>query len=184
MTPSTSGGAAKLGYRVANGLLFYLNWFICLEGVISGRPFLGVISSVVILCIHFFIVKQRLQDFILVATLIFFGLLVDTTLMNNGVLQFASPNKFFVSLAPIWVLSLHAIFGTTINHSLAYLDRHWLMSAIFGAGGGGFSYFVGEKVGAVEFLLPTYESVAVIALVWMIYFPLIFRYRDWLEEKL
>jgi hypothetical protein len=45
---------------------------------------------------------------------------------------------------------LWALLGSTLNHSMAWLQGRWLLAAVLGSVGGLASYEAGVRLGAVE----------------------------------
>jgi hypothetical protein len=64
-----------------------------------------------------------------------------------------------------------ADFGLTLNSSLAWLQRRWLVAAVFGAIGGPLAYLAGVRIGAVSFSAPPAIVYAALALVWGVVTP-------------
>ena len=152
---------------IANALLFQALWFASVFGASRGIIWPAAIICLVFLVWHFRFAKPHASDVTLVLTGIALGLLIDSTWIQLSIMQFAIPWPSS-ELAPIWILFLWIGFPLTINHSLALIKSSYLKAAVFGAVGGPFSYFVGRKMGAVEYLLQPLLVSAMLAAVWVI----------------
>lgn len=159
--------------RVLNGISFYVQWFTVLSFASAGNPWPGVAIAVTLLGFHYFTSSNWHRDLILIGVLCVLGLLADSTYMWLGLLRFESPNPVVPWLAPAWVLCLYAFFATTLNSSLSYAGSHRVWLAILGGFGGPFSYWLGVKIGAAEFLVPETEALLVIAGVWVVSMPFV-----------
>jgi hypothetical protein len=84
------------------------------------------------------------------------GLVLDSAWSLTGAVSYAAawPSA---QLAPIWLVTLWAAFALTVGHSLAWLRPRRMLAALFGLLGGGFSYWVGARVGAVETAIPAWQ---------------------------
>ncbi len=170
--------------RLLNGLLFYIGWFACVVAAAKNAVHWAYIATFAILAAHFILQSHRLKDFILLITLSFAGFLLDSFFLHAGWLSYHSPNPWFATLAPFWVVCLHAIFSTSINHSLAWLKRRTYLEAILGAGGIAWTYLAGARLGAIDFLIPIPRALIGIGAVWFFYLPLVYWFSLWLDEKL
>lgn len=99
------------------------------------------------------------------------GVIVDTSLQQAGVIVFrgwsAGP------LSPVWLWMLWALFGLTLDSSMAFLQRHhWAVSAVAGGVFGPLSYWAGARLEAASFT-PSVANIAALALAWMVALPLL-----------
>jgi hypothetical protein len=165
-----------------NFAAFYVGWFACVGGASYGMSLLGplVVAAIVILHGWNFSVSRNEVCFIVAALLL--GCLTDAFLMRVGALSFAG-TEASRALPPAWLISLWAIFATTVNHSLAWLTGRYRLGALFGAVGGPLSYYAGVRLQAAVFPDPAF-SVLAIATVWAGVMPALLWLNDWLREAL
>ncbi|MCB1136761.1 MAG: DUF2878 domain-containing protein [Chlamydiia bacterium] len=158
--------------RIAFGMLsFYLVWFVCLWGAVQGRHYLGPLLVLGTIVIHCIISPQWRKDLAIIVLVSLSGSVLDSAYMALGMMEYATPNPLIPWLCPLWLTSLYALFAMTVDHSLAWIQRHWSLAVISGALGGAFSYIAGERVHAVHFLWSYSTVVVAIAIVWAIVTP-------------
>jgi len=164
-----------------NGVLFYVIWFYCAWSVGQDQEMLGLASIGLFLIFHFTFSKNRAQEFLLLSATVVIGSCLDSLYITLEFLTYHAPNPWISWGAPLWVLAMYALFATTIDHALSWIQHTpiW-MRALLGAGGGIASYVAGEKMHIVEFLLPLGQSIIIIGIVWALMFPLLY----WLNQRL
>jgi hypothetical protein len=64
------------------------------------------------------------------------------------------------------------VFATTLNVSLIWLRQRWFLAAMLGAIAGPVSFFLGHRLGGVEFSQP-WTSLLILALGWAVLMPLL-----------
>lgn len=177
---------ATYGRLAFGGLAFYFVWFACAWGAANGRPLIGPTLVFGSICMHLLLSPQRLKDLVIIGIVTSTGFVIDSSYGWTGVLGFASYWETYPWLCPIWLASLYALFGMTVDHSMAWLQKNLFAAAILGAGGGITSYMAGERMGAIDFLLPGWSSPGIIGGVWLLYCPFvcyisrrIHRYFGW-----
>lgn len=162
--------------NVVNAVLFQLSWLVCVQ----GNSALACVVTAFVLTLHwrFFVINaQEWQLWIAALTL---GLVVDTALINLGVLQL--PTGRLVS--PPWLVCTWIMFATTLMHSLAFLmQRNLLLSAALGFVGGPLAYYAGTRFGAASLgtmsllgetsIPPQQIALAVLAVSWSLVTPLL-----------
>lgn len=152
---------------VINVLGFQLAWIAC---VTLRAP--GLLVALPVLAWFVWLAPRpaRAVGLLTVCTLI--GLLCDGLLLGSGLLRMvglptcgdgmlpgwlhvacsapAPPWRTGILLAPAWMAVLWPLLGTTLNHSMAWLQGRWLLAAVAGGIGGLASYEAGVRLGAVE----------------------------------
>ena len=101
------------------------------------------------------------------------GFLAESLLVAVGVVRYAAAWPTAV-LAPAWIIALWLAFGTTLGAMRAVISGSVLQkSALIGAALGPFSYFGGERLGAL--VLPGSALLTFIALaaIWGVALPLL-----------
>lgn len=114
---------------------------------------------------------------LLVAVLV--GLILDTTWINLGWLEFAA-NWPLADKAPVWILILWMGLALTLNHSLAWLQSRLLLAACLGGLFGPVSYRAAAQLGAVKIIDQSWNWFIGIGVSWAIVLPLLL----WLARTL
>lgn len=117
--------------------------------------------------LHFALSPSRKMDLQVMAMIASLGIAIDLLLTLLGVFVFAG--VFF----PLWLVSIWLAFALVFNHSCVWLHKlPWYAQALLGAMGGTASYYFGYTLGAVDFGYANETSLAIVAGVWGMAFPL------------
>jgi hypothetical protein len=143
-----------LGYQAA--------WFAVVLGAAHDRAAWGTAVALLVTAAHLWLHRKGFE-WRLVGLCILMGLLIDSTLAITGQVRFAA--GWPEDLAPFWMLSLWAVFATTLNHSLRWLMTRPVAAALAGAVGGPLAYLAGAKLGALTIVAPT-TTLTLVALLW------------------
>lgn len=103
------------------------------------------------------------------------GIFVEWVLRRLEVYSFQANDVLMGDIAPLWMLSLWFLFGSTLSVSLKWLQGKIFISSSFGAIGGALSYFAGHRMGALILKEPLTDSLMIIAIVWAIATPVLAR---------
>ena len=147
-----------------NLVLFQCGWFVCIWGVNTY----AIAYTAVALLIHHFFVAQRGREWILVIIVALTGVLWDAFVASSGWMSYSKPDVLGI---PIWLICLWALFATTLQHSLVWLQRRTLLAALFGLIFGPFSYWAGTHWGGAQLGQPTTISLLAIGLGWFVLLP-------------
>jgi len=177
---ATVGAPAK---AALNGGLFYACWVIILFYAVIERPYVSLGVVFPFMLAHSFLTDNGRRDLILLPSLVVSGTILDSLMMNFGVITFVAPNDLFPWMCPIWIIVLHLVFASSINLSMTWLSRSYFLAAGFGGIGAPVSYYMGAQVGAAVLLMGM-QSCLIIGVAWAIYLPLIYIYSKWLDRKL
>ena len=154
--------------KALNFVWFQAIWFLA---IIFQYEYIWLIG---LLFIVFFAVTSFPQrDALLMAVVALVGVVVDSLLTATKIFIFAEHAATLLPI-PWWLVALWAAFSLTLLHSLRYLNRHLLLSAVLGAIFGPLSYWAGERLGAVSFGHDLVVTLAILAGVWSIIMPLCF----------
>ena len=154
---------------------YQVTWFAIVIGAGREQPWPGIVTA-----LGFVIWQswgaQRALMLRLVAVALLAGLVIDGALVRNGMLVYASPWPS-PQWPPLWILAIWAAFAVTLPRSLAFLQgRPWLAAAL-GAVGGPLAYLAAAQVGsAVEFAMPQWPALVVLASAWAVAMPLLATY--------
>ena len=161
---------SKMIFKIINFVLFQAGWFIGVLGASYNHTFLALTLSIVILLVHFALIKNRILELKLIIIAGLIGLLFDGALLNFDLIIYNDPGLLYL-LTPIWIVMLWMFFAMTLNHSLAWLRQKIYISILFGALGGPLAYIAGEKLGAIT-LLST-NSIIILSIGWAFITPVL-----------
>lgn len=161
---------------VVNGIIFYVGWFACVLGAVGGYSWLSWALVAPAIALHVWW-TQNPRELVLIGKVVLAGGLIETTYLYFGMISYASPN--FFPIAPWWMLALYALFATSLNGSLKWLNYSPALASLLGGVGGVLSYVWGEKLGAVVYLWPHWLVWSVFFVVWGALTPLCLR---WAQE--
>ena len=173
-----------MGSRLLNGALFYIGWFVCLEGAVKGWPNIALLITMGLVVIYLLSSDHRRLDLLLIAVALGFGAVIETAFIQASLVQYMSPNPFSVGIVPLWILGIYALLGTSLNGSFFWLDGRPLLAGFLGGVGAPFSYWVGYSMGAVEFLTGLWPAMIVIGIVWAFVMPALFAISDSLQCRM
>jgi len=156
-----------------NALLYQATWFASVIGAAHGWWWSGVVVLLFFASWQLADRSSRLVDLRLVAAALACGLLIDTSLVWSGTVNFAAPIPF-AALAPLWILVLWAAFALTLNHSLAVLQKHLWMAAALGALGAPLAYVAAARsFHAITLAPPQWRAMGLLAGAWALALPLL-----------
>lgn len=110
---------------------------------------------------HFLFVAQG-DEKRRVALVMLAGVIIDGILTQQGWFVFTPA----VPWIPAWLMLLWACFACTLEHSIKWSLNRWPVAVVLGAVAGPFSYWAGQRFGAVEFGQPLMMTLAVLAIIW------------------
>lgn len=169
--------------KIANFVGFDVCWFALVLSAAGGVWGWGIAAVIGFAAITLYWGGQRRSDLIVVASALLIGLIVETTLIQTGLIGFESdfPSN---QIAPLWMLGLWANFALTLNHSLAFLKQRLGLAAVIGAALGPFAYYTaGEVFGAAHLSPPMWQGLAALALAYAIATPLLLAIAQRFESR-
>lgn len=150
---------------IANALLFQLGWLVC---VFAGdSPWLLIVA--VIIGVHLLWLSSWAAEGKLLLSVFLAGSALDSFLLNLGVFDFGEERQ----LIPLWLALLWLLLASTLNHCLAWTAQPWWRGSILGALGAPLSYYGGAKIAGVTLPLGTWQTLAILALVWAVVMPVL-----------
>lgn len=167
-------------FKIINFVLFQAAWFVCVLGASYNHTYLAFTLSLIILLLHFAIIKNRMLELKLIIIAGLIGLLFDGALLNFDLIIYNDPGLPY-PFTPIWIVMLWMIFAMTLNHSLAWLSQKIYISILFGAMGGPLAYIAGEKLGAIT-LLST-NSIITLSIGWALITPILLTIANKLNKN-
>lgn len=174
-------------FKIINFIAFYIIWFACLGGALAGWPWLGPIVTIIYLIYHFIAVEDHYGEIKLVIVVSIVGLIVDTANIHFDIYQVLVANHLY-PLAPMWLIALWAMFGSTFKHSLSWLRKRYFTAVFLGALAGPAAYWAGARIGLIAFP-DIWHSMYVISILWAMILPLfvhlteVFCYSDGIDSK-
>ena len=166
---------------LANFLFFQAGWFATVLGAANGAPWLGPLAVLVAVVLHLRTANDAAAELRLLASAVALGLLADSLLLATG--WIAYPNgSWLPGLAPYWIVTLWALFATTLNVSMRWMSGRYLLAAVFGAIGGPLSYLAGARLGAMTFV-QTEAALAALAVGWGLAMPLLMWLAARFDER-
>ena len=156
---------------VLNFLLFQVAWFATVLGAAANLPWLGPVVVTAAVAIHLRQSRWPAMESGLVLAAVLMGLVADSLVVATG--WVAYPNGTWIpGLAPYWIVTLWAVFATTLNVSMRWIHGRYLLAAVFGAIGGPLSYAAGARLGAMTLVDPV-MAIAALAMLWSLAMPLL-----------
>ena len=162
-------------FAVFNLLLFKLGWVAAVFSAAYGMAWIGALTILGIAAINLVRAGQPRRELQLLLTAAVVGLVWETGLVMQGVLVYAESGS--TGLAPYWIVAMWILFATTLNVSMSWMKKNWLLPVLFGGVGGPMSFMAGEHFGAVNFPDLT-TAIIVISVGWALLVPLMLRIAD------
>ncbi len=177
---------------VTNMLVFELGWFSSVMGGAKQMPWLGPLTVLVALAIHFRAARNPFEEAVLVVCCAIMGAIFDSILVAAGWVSYSS-GLFSASFAPYWIITMWMLFATTLNVSMRWLRRKPLLAAAFGFFGGPAAYLAGHELGGIV-LIQQAAALTALAIGWSAMMPAMMwlsehldgmpgRRRNWIAEK-
>jgi hypothetical protein len=155
---------------LVNFMLYEAAWFASILGAANGRPFLGVMVSLLVVSWHLRVSTHRGRELKLVFMTGVIGAAWESILTHQQWVYYESSDPESV---PIWILTLWLAFATTLNQSLSWLKKHLWLSALLGMLGGPLAWLGGMHLGGLTLSDPV-MSLVIIGCGWAVIMPLLF----------
>jgi len=152
-----------------NVLLFQAAWFAGVLGAARGSSWLGVVVAAGVIAWHLGKAQRASREFVLLVVALAVGLLFENLLVRAGWLRF-DPSAVTAGAAPLWMVTLWAVFATTLNVSMRLLHGRPLAGAAMGAIAAPLAYYAGSRLGAVE-MVDAPAALAAISAGWLFLTP-------------
>ena len=118
-------------------------------------------------------------DFQLMLVAVLIGLILDSTWVRLGWLEFTA-GRTLSGRAPLWILLLWAGLALTLNHSLAWLQSRLVLAAVLGGISSPLSYLAAARLGAVTIVTESWVWFVGLGLSWALTLPILL----WLASHL
>ncbi|MGY4533794.1 hypothetical protein ACVW0Y_002927 [Pseudomonas sp. TE3786] len=152
--------------NLANAGLFQLAWF---AGIFSPQQPVLLLVPLLVVGVHLLWLGRGELPLLLVITLL--GTLIDSLLMHAGLFEFAQSRW----LIPFWLVLMWTLLATTLRHCLAWTARPWWLASVLGAATAPLSYYAGARLAGVGLPFGLWPSLAILAVLWALLFPLLHR---------
>lgn len=167
---------------IANIIAFEVGWSACILGLANDRPWLGPVVVACIAALTLATDRVPARETVAVLTVAALGLLLDSILLAAGVLDVAhgprlagAPALFFPVFFAMWVN-----FALLLNVSLKWLHGRWTLAAVLGGASAPPTYYLAQRLGAVELAEPRWLALAIIAAEYAVAVPA----ASWLVRRL
>ena len=164
-----------------NMLWMQVLWFGAVIGAAQGLLWLAPLLLMGFALWEFGSERRVYGDFQLMLVAVLIGLILDTTWVNLGWLEFA-PGWAFSGRAPLWILLLWAGLALTLNHSLVWLQSRLLLAAVLGGVSSPLSYLAAERLGAVNIVTESGVWFVGLGLSWALALPLLLWLANHLKQ--
>lgn len=144
-----------------NILGFQIGWFACVLGGANQMPWLGVLISCLVILVHLLRTSERVFECKFFGVAVIIGIIFDGIPQSLGWIAFSPVTFWPEALPPPWMIMLWALFASTINISLSWLQNRKTLAMLIGAIAGPLSYWSGARLGALQ---PINPSAAIIYL--------------------
>jgi len=165
--------------KIINFLLFQAGWFICVLGAANEIGNLAALLTFLLVLLHLVINQRKMETGILIVMISIVGWAWDSILAQIGMLSYMG--ALSSGVAPLWIAAMWAIFATTIDSSMKWLEGQYFMALILGAIFGPLAYYSASKLGAVEILVIP-NAFLIQSLAWAIFLPLMFWFNQVLNR--
>jgi len=156
-----------------NAIAFQLGWFACVLGGANQLPWMGTLVAVLIVYWHLHQAQHPGREFALLAVVGVMGALWDSLLVAAGWLEYPS-GILLSNTAPHWIVAMWVLFASTLNVSLRWLRRRWVLATLLGAVAGPLAYYAGAGLGGVVITAPL-PAFTALAAGWAAFVPLLIR---------
>lgn len=166
-----------MSLMVQNFLLFQLGWLVCvMAGARPGMAWLGVLAVAVVSLLHLLRARDVRRESLLLLMCLVIGGMWESSLVIAGIYQFPA-NPASTGLAPLWLIAMWALFGTTLNVSMRWLSGRYLLASLFGLVGGPLAFYAGNRLGAIVFS-DTAVAMALLAVGWAVLMPVLLKVAE------
>jgi len=147
-------------------------WFGAVIGAAQEQLWLAPVLLMGFAFWEFRPVRRVYGDFQLMLVAVLIGLILDTTWIKLGWLEFAA-GWASSERAPLWILLLWAGLALTLNHSLAWLQSRLLLAALLSGVSSPLSYLAAERLGAVDIVTESAVWFVGLGVSWALTLPLL-----------
>lgn len=177
LTPAASATEPTRAWVIANIVLMQAGWFACVLGAARGWPWLGTAVTAGVIGFHLWRAPRAADEARLLAAVLAFGAVFDAALLATGTITLVN-GQWVPWFTAHWMLALWALFASSLNVSLRWLKRRWVVGAMLGAVAGPMSFAGGSRLGAATLNDPTW-ALGLLAVGWAVAIPALM----WLSDR-
>ena len=177
---------------LTNIAIFQVAWLSSVIGGAREMPWIGPVAVLVALAVHLRFARKPFEEVVLVLTCALIGAAFDSLLVAAGWVSYKS-GQFSSFLAPYWIITMWALFATTLNVSMRWMRGKPKLAALFGLYGGPAAYLAGQALGGIV-LVEQWPALIALGIGWAVMMPVLMRLseefdgmpgprRSWLREK-
>lgn len=160
--------------NIINALAYQAVWLAVMISVHQGYFWYGFFASLVFAGLTLCFGGKAKQDGRIVMIGLILGVSVDTLFAVGGWIQYAMPWPA-ISIAPLWIIALWLSFSFTLNHSMSFLRRNYVVATLFGLIGGPLAYWCADRLfNVIEYGTDISLVMIGLGLCWSIVIPGIF----------
>jgi len=157
-----------MSLKLINFVFFQIGWFTSVLGAANDLPFAGPLAAIPILLWHLSRADAPKIELLGIGASTILGAGFDQLLVSAGWVEYRGGTP---GILPLWMIGLWVMFCTTLNVALRWMRQRWIVAAIFGVIGGPLAYLGGVKLGATNYIDPSYTLIAA-AIGWGILTPI------------
>lgn len=131
--------------KIANAAGYQVVWLVTLMSTSKGFFWPGFITSIAFALAMLCFGGKAKQDSRIVMIGLVLGAAIDTLFAAGGWIQYAMPWTV-VSFAPLWIIALWLSFSFTLNHSMSFLRKNYVVAGLFGLVGGPLAYWCADRM--------------------------------------
>lgn len=166
-------------HQWTNLSLFLIGWAAC---VLGGNSF-ALPVTIVILLIHFLKIGSWKKEREIIAITLLLGSAVDSFMGNLGLLEFSTSFSSSNHLLPLWLACFWALAGTTIRHSLQWMNGRKLATFLTGLVLAPLHYLAIAKLTDTGLAKPEWQTLLILAICWGILLTVLQAFsKTWLER--
>lgn len=157
-----------------NILGFQIGWFACVLGSANQMPWLGVLISCLVILVHLLRTSERVFECKFFGVAVIIGIIFDGIPQSLGWIAFSPVTFWPEALPPPWMIMLWALFASTINISLSWLQNRKTLAMLIGAIAGPLSYWSGARLGALQLINPS-AAIIYLSIGWGAIVPVLLK---------
>lgn len=135
-----------------NFVVFQLGWFSAILGAANQFNLIGMILVLLCCLLNIKLLPHPRLNIRLIFLSVTLGLVLDSLALYLDLISYITTPWWPLQLAPLWILGLWALFATTLNGYLAWINRFPLIGILGGMVFGPLAYLAGLKLGAVVYI--------------------------------
>jgi hypothetical protein len=172
-------------FKWANPVGFLISAISCYQGVIHGIPWLGWIVLLIVLCILLIMTPEKKRRLILTLVVAITGFALDSCLIIFKVYSVNIYSRWILPepFCPDWILALWMNFGFMMYINWRMMKNRHILAAIIGIVFAFIIYGNAASANLIMLKLPNFTSLIIIAAIWAILVPAIYRLARWIGEN-